>query len=389
MTAGPGVRVRMAGMPSHLAPWAARRPAWPALAWVGLWAAGLLLPSAVTVGAVSRPWLAGAGLLLVAVLFGLAAVPALLARERRDRNLWPVVAGQAAVTAALAAVPGLDLGALPVLLAIGVGVGAAVRWVPALVTATAVAAVVAAHAQGASWSSAGWGVGLTTLLAGLLTHAFAWLGVVIADLRCAREELAVAAVEEERARFARDLHDLLGHTLSVIVVKAQAARRYAHTDPEATAAHAADIEAIGREALTEVRQAVRGYRAPTLDAELSRAVRALEAAGIEADVVRGHQGLGPAGDEMLGWVVREGVTNVIRHARARHTVISTSSGPQGNAVVIEDDGVGPGADPDGGSGLAGLRERAQRAGGMVEAGGDGSGFRLSAVVPVAPGGTAS
>lgn len=381
MTVGPECRATMTGMPLQLASSRPGGPPWPAIAWVALWTVALLLPSAWGLDGASEPVLAAAALVLVGVLFGLVAVPVVAGRGVLGRGRWPLVIAQAAVTAALAAAPGVELGALPILLAIGVGTGAAFRWVPGLVVVTATAAALVDHAQGSSWPDAVWGLGLTTLLAGLLTHAFAWLGSVIEQLRRAREELARVAVEEERRRFARDLHDLLGHTLSVIVVKAQAVRRSADSDPAATADHAADIESIGREALTEVRQAVQAYRAPTLDGELSRAVRALHAAGIEADVVRGHDGLTSVEDEMLGWVVREGVTNVLRHARARRTVIWTRTGPEGSRVVIEDDGVGPLPASGDGAGLVGLRERARDAGGMVEAGGDPSGFRLSAVVP--------
>ena len=129
-----------------------------------------------------------------------------------------------------------------------------------------------------------WTEGFVVLLAGLASAAFAALLDTVAELRRTRAELARVAVAEERERFSRDLHDLLGHTLSVMVVKAQAVRRLAAQDPDAAAAHAADIEQIGRQALVDVRQAVDAMRAPTLAEELDGARRALDAAGIATTV---------------------------------------------------------------------------------------------------------
>jgi len=372
----------MSGMPpSHR--WPARRPTWLAGAWVSAWAALLLIPSVHAVGGSGRPALAAVGVVVVAVLFGVLTWPALAFRGLRPRAGARLVLLAALTAVATALAADLGVGALPLLVAIAVGVTAPVRWAPWLVVVLAAGASSLAGAEGDGWSQALWGTGMTTLLAGLLTVAFGWLGQVISELEETREELAQLAVGEERDRFARDLHDLLGHTLSLIVVKAQVARRAAGTDPAAVAQHAADIEEIGRDALTEVRAAARGYRAPTLDTELARAARSLRLAGVEADVVRGHGALSPAEDEMLGWVVREGVTNVIRHAGARHTRITTVTDSTGTRVLVEDDGVGPEGGGDDGSGLLGLRERAQRAGGRLEVSGDGAGFRLTAVVPVA------
>ena len=123
-------------------------------------------------------------------------------------------------------------------------------------------------------------------LALLASTAFTRLLETVSELRRTRAELARVAVTEERERFSRDLHDLLGHTLSVMVVKAQAVRRLAPIDPEAAAQHAADIERVGRTALLDVRQAVDAMRAPSLPEELVGARDALESAGIR----RHHRG---------------------------------------------------------------------------------------------------
>ena len=151
----------------------------------------------------------------------------------------------------------------------------------ALLTALTVALAAAMWWNGSSWqniSLAVWG----TVAGGLVVSIVLKLFSVIAELQETREELARAAVAEERLRFASDLHDLLGHTLSVMVVKAQAVRRLAPRDAEVTARQAADIEAIGREALTEVRLAVTGYRGRGLAAEMAAARTALADAGITA-----------------------------------------------------------------------------------------------------------
>ena len=134
---------------------------------------------------------------------------------------------------------------------------------------------------------------------------------------------------EERERFSRDLHDLLGHTLSVMVVKAQAVRRLVAQDPDAAAEHAADIEQIGRQALVDVRQAVDAMRAPTLAEELDGARRALDAAGIATTVVESVTP-SPDADAVLAWVVREGATNVLRHSGASACRIASATWADGS-----------------------------------------------------------
>jgi two-component system sensor histidine kinase DesK len=188
------------------------------------------------------------------------------------------------------------------------------------------------------------------------------------------------------------MHDLLGHTLSVIVVKAQVARKLAGGDPAQAEQQAADIEEIGRVALGEVRQAVAGYRGRGLARELESARAALADAGITTEV-RQDGPPAPAGaDALLGWVVREGVTNVVRHSGGHRCEIDVRNSGGTVTVTIRDDGggasggssAGHSAAPSaGGHGLDGLRERLADDGGTLEAGPcpDG-GFRLTATVPV-------
>ncbi|MEV4254832.1 histidine kinase [Spirillospora sp. NPDC049652] len=241
--------------------------------------------------------------------------------------------------------------------------------------------------EGDGADSIWWG----TVSASTVTAIVIRLFSVIALLREAREELAHAAVAEERLRFSRDLHDLLGHTLSLMVVKSQAVRRLAERDPALAAAQAADIEQVGRQALTEVRQAVSGYRGRGLAAELDHARTALADAGVRA-VVRRSGGPLPSGpDALLGWVVREGVTNVIRHSGAERCVITVRNDGSEASVEVSDDGRGAtgATEAEGaaaGNGLSGLGERVGAAGGTLRTTPSRSGFVLAATVPVPAGG---
>lgn len=206
------------------------------------------------------------------------------------------------------------------------------------------------------------------------------------QLRGARAELARMAVAEERERFARDLHDLLGHSLSVIALKAELAGRLLPDRADEAAGEIAELEGVARGALSEVREAVSGYRRPTLDTELEGARMALSAAGINADVVRAPTTLDPTVEAVLAWTVREGATNVIRHSGASHCTVKVSSSLADAAVEVVDDGAGLGGasvNGNGGHGLAGLAERARSLNGRVEAGArpDG-GYRLAVTVPL-------
>jgi two-component system sensor histidine kinase DesK len=203
----------------------------------------------------------------------------------------------------------------------------------------------------------------------------------IHQLREAQAELAQAAVAEERLRFARDLHELLGHTLTLIVVKAQVVRRLAEQEPAAAAAAAVDIEQIGRQALTEVREAVTGYRERPFATELDGARAAMSDAGIEVSVDTIGTPLPPIADSVFGWAVREAATNVIRHSGARHCAIVVRRDGEAATLEIRDDGPGgrPGVV---GNGLRELRERLAAAGGTLSAAPvpDG-GFALVATLP--------
>jgi two-component system sensor histidine kinase DesK len=231
------------------------------------------------------------------------------------------------------------------------------------------------------WASLLFGLLLASALVFTIRQMLTYIGL----LRSTREKLARTAVSEERLRFSRDLHDLLGHTLSVIVVKAEVVRRLAEQDPAAAAREAAEIETIGRQALAEVRDAVSGYREPDFATEVESVRSALMDAGMAVQVDPPVSALPPPANRLFGWAVREAATNAIRHSHALTCRIAT--GCDGGIATLEvvDDGVGA----DGhigtsiGTGLTGLRERFAAAGGTLETSSQpGDGFRLTATVPI-------
>ncbi len=218
---------------------------------------------------------------------------------------------------------------------------------------------------------------------GLLILVMRDLRVRNEQLTAARAELARMAVAQERERFARDLHDLLGHSLSVITLKAELAGRMLADRPLDAAREVAELEQVARTALSEVREAVSGYRQPTLEGELAGARMALAAAGIEADVQEARVPLDPAVEAVLAWTIREGATNVIRHSGARHCTLRVNTSLTDAGVEVVDDGVGEEGSRNGGHGIAGLAERAQLVRGTIEAGAlAGGGYRLAVTVPV-------
>ncbi|WP_233157924.1 sensor histidine kinase [Actinokineospora bangkokensis] len=225
----------------------------------------------------------------------------------------------------------------------------------------------------------GWGA-LTTLVS--VTMALGFIGRLtrtVRELRRARDEIATLAAAAERNRVARDLHDLLGHSLTTITVKASLARRVLERgdDPGRALAEVRELEELARQATQDVRAAVSGYREVTLAAELAGAGAALRAAGVTAELPSAVDTVAPALRGVFGHVVREATTNVLRHSGASRCTVRL--GP--DWVEVRDDGRG-GAAGAPGSGLAGLRERLAEVGGALEAGPlPQGGFRLRAVVP--------
>jgi two-component system, NarL family, sensor histidine kinase DesK len=230
-------------------------------------------------------------------------------------------------------------------------------------------------------------------------------------LRRTRAELARAAVAEERLRIARDLHDLLGHSLSLITLKAELAGRVLTSDPDRAAKEVSELESVARQSLADVRGAVAGFRQPDLAGELTAARELLDAAGITSDISSaGATDLPQTVDSTLAWAVREGATNVVRHSRATRVTIRVSADHSAAVTEIRDNGpaapdteeIVPAAaaltsGPDGraaalrlrpsfsGSGLAGLTERVRSLGGEISAGAvEPQGFLLRVLVPLSP-----
>jgi two-component system sensor histidine kinase DesK len=294
-----------------------------------------------------------------------------------DRVRWSLLA----LLAAIALGTGIGYGSYWYLLFILVSMSCAVALPapgPAMLGffgATAVLTVIASHDPHVSSYAS------SAAMSGFIVWLMRRLFGTISMLQQVRQELALTAVADERLRFARDLHDLLGHTLSLIVVKSEVVRRLAHSDPDAAAREAADIETVGRTALTEIRQAVSGYREQSLAAELEQAQRALTAAGVGVIVRTSGAPYPQAVDVVAGWLVREGVTNVIRHSHARRCDIEIRRVGDEIVATVQDNGIGAGTGFSAGNGLAGLTERAESIGGRVTAKPGRFGFRLEAVMP--------
>ncbi|WP_328674671.1 histidine kinase [Streptomyces sp. NBC_00322] len=242
--------------------------------------------------------------------------------------------------------------------------------------------------------------GLVTGWMAFTARASMWVLAVMWELREARDVQARLAVAEERLRFGRDLHDVLGRNLAVIALKSelavQLARRASKGACEAPVGRRSvdgwdravdqmtEVQRIAQESHREVRDVVRGYREADLRVEVEGARGVLAAAGIACTVEWGEAELPGDVQSALGWVVREATTNVLRHGDAQRCTISVRTEDDTVVLVVENDGVteaAPGDAP--GSGLAGLRERLSAVGGTLEAGScRGGRFRLTARVPL-------
>jgi two-component system sensor histidine kinase DesK len=202
-------------------------------------------------------------------------------------------------------------------------------------------------------------------------------------LRMAQEEIEAIAAVAERERIARDLHDVLGHTLSVITLKAELAGRLLESDPARAALEIADVERTARTALAEVREAIGGYRARGLSAEIESARRALDVAGVTLVAELSPEGapqLSAAEETVLALALREAVTNIVRHARARTCRLRFVLEGGRRRLLVEDDGQH--AVMREGNGLRGMRERIESIGGTLSLDRD-TGTRLLIELPAA------
>jgi two-component system sensor histidine kinase DesK len=245
-------------------------------------------------------------------------------------------------------------------------------------------------------------------MAALFAYAASKRMETLTMLRQTRAELARVAVAEERLRIARDLHDLLGHSLSLITLKAELAGRVLETDTGRAGREIGELESVARQALADVRAAVSGYRQPDLAAELAAARQLLTAAGVACLIsAPGAPRLAPELDAALAWTVMEAATNIVRHATAEHATFTIRASRSTAVAEITDDGnarpasaisldsVSPAEPPAhqpvaagnhwpplAGSGLAGLAERVRGLGGELVAGAvSPHGFRLRVTLP--------
>jgi two-component system sensor histidine kinase DesK len=301
--------------------------------------------------------------------------------------------GTLAILVALAVLPAAMLAAgapdsfylLYVFFVAAAGMSLRPRSAVVVIAVTAAGVGAAASLERGQGGSATGTLVLVILAIGAMMTAFNRQIRVNLELRSARHELARLAVTEERLRIARDLHDLLGHSLSVITLKSELAAKLLEHDPRRAAAELADVQAVGRQALAEVREAVQGYRQLALADALVGARSALSAAGIACQFDDAPAELPAEVEEVLAWAVREGTTNVVRHSGAEHCAVRIRDAAGEATVEIEDDGTSARDEPQTGSGLAGLAERAARLRGRLEAGPvPGGGFRLRLVVPLQP-----
>ena len=226
--------------------------------------------------------------------------------------------------------------------------------------------------------SSAWPVAFTLLVGAINIH-YAQVGRSNARLRLAQEEIEHLAKVAERERIARDLHDLLGHTLSLVVLKSELASKLSDRDPARARDEIRDVERIARDALAEVRSAVSGYRAGGLAAEVQRARTALTAADVGVEAQLPKTPLPPSHEAVLCLALREAVTNIVRHAAAHNCTIHVSTSPSGCMMTVADDGRGGNAPF--GSGLTGMRERVEVLGGSMTRDGR-HGTKLTVTLPI-------
>jgi len=180
------------------------------------------------------------------------------------------------------------------------------------------------------------------------------------ELSAAEDRIATLAVASERERIARDLHDILGHSLTAVVVKSGLAVRLAESQPEMARQNMAEVEEIARAALADVRATAVGFRQVRLVSELAGARSVLAAADVSVTIPQALPSLSDERSELYGWVGREGITNVVRHSGARHCTITVTA----DAVTVTDDG--PQQSPyEIGNGITGLTERADQIGATI------------------------
>jgi two-component system sensor histidine kinase DesK len=242
------------------------------------------------------------------------------------------------------------------------GFNTKLRWVLALLAveiAVLLYYVAHLHLELSMWGS----MLMLIILVALGNHHWAMSYFAAQKLRMANDEIEHLAKVAERERIARDLHDVLGHTLSLITLKSELARKLVDRDPERAKQEMQDVENASRAALADVREAIRGYRSDGIFAELARARAALETAGVAVECETDTVPLSPDQESVLALALREAVTNVVRHAEARRCNVILKRHETLCTLEVADDGRGA-SGPEG-NGLRGMRERLEALGGSL------------------------
>ena len=303
----------------------------------------------------------------------LAALPIGWDKQCGQKLFWSLYALAVALTVAEGFFAGKDALVFCVYLAVLTVAGHDKAAIPGVAVLTLATVLVPRFVP--SWGGKfGWDNGLTVFLVSFAMFGFFLIIRSNIELSAARSEVARLAAENERTRIARDLHDLLGHSLTTITVKAGLARRLSTVDTARAADEIAAVEQLARRTLGEVRAAVAGYRDVTLAGELATAHEVLRAAGIDAHLPGAIDVVDTDAVEPFGWVVREAVTNVVRHSRATNCTVAV--GPRW--IEITDDGRGSASATRSGNGLTGLRERIDNVGGTVTVSGSSRGWTVRA-----------
>ncbi|KRC64225.1 hypothetical protein ASE12_05260 [Aeromicrobium sp. Root236] len=251
------------------------------------------------------------------------------------------------------------------------------KWQALAVVVILFGAITAAGFAVEGWSAHGNNFAVLLAAAAVWSFRLAWQRQ--AKLMAAEQDLSELAVQEERARIARDLHDILGHSLTVISVKAELAERLFDDDPVRARAELEDLQRLSRDALADVRSTAQGIRGISLPGEIASARMALESAGIEPLLPTVADEVPSRWRELFAWTLREGVTNVIRHSQASRCEVELDA----ERIRVTDDGRAPCPDDGSGNGLEGLRQRARLAGATVttSTGPGERGFSLTVSVP--------
>jgi two-component system, NarL family, sensor histidine kinase DesK len=360
----------------------------------GIWLAYLIQPISALFDQHNPAWIAGG--LVIAAAFCAIYLPALMYVDERPRWAGAGLAGLAVLAAVSCVVYGEHWTPLWIYVSAAAGLILTALFNRRVATFGTVAVTGLyliscwiTHLDGADTVA----VLLPVALIGLAMIGFRMQLVLMHELAQARETVAKLAANEERLRLARDMHDLTGQSLSMITLKSElAAKRLtrlpASAERDAILTELGDVSRVSRQTLHDIREAVSGYRRPTLAIEVITARSALDAAGVQLDddpeLTLRSGTFDPDAEAALAWCLREAVTNVIRHSRARHCRIRITQRGGEIALEVADDGRGfSGAVS--GSGLRGMSERLSAADGHLSVGRPetGRGFRLTATVAAA------